>query len=134
MERAGSVLALSWRVADPALWENSAFGCGLTGGTVPRAKLFLLHGRGMTGDRMANYTAAAELTRDFGTWVVLPQAIGSEWASDPVGSNSSTDAPKAYGQDARATMLVAQRPWTAAACCRFPSRSLLRTAHDSATC
>ena len=46
----------------------------------------------MTGDRMANYTAAAELTRDFGTWVVLPQAIGSEWASDPVGSNSSTDA------------------------------------------
>ena len=53
--------------------------------------LFLLHGRGMTGDRMANYTAAAELTRDFGTWVVLPQAIGSEWASDPAGSSTTDD-------------------------------------------
>lgn len=55
--------------------------------------LFLLHGRGMTGDRMANYTAAAELVRDFGIWVILPQAAGStgQWAEDPADSGTADD-------------------------------------------
>lgn len=53
--------------------------------------LFLLHGRGMTGDRMANYTDVARLSRDFGVWVVLPQAVGSEWASDPSASTTTDD-------------------------------------------
>lgn len=57
--------------------------------------LFLLHGRGMTADRMANYTAAGELTRSFGVWVFLPQSSGSagEWANDP----SVTGAPDDVG-------------------------------------
>lgn len=47
--------------------------------------LFLLHGRGMTGDRMANYTTAGRLARDYGAWVILPNAAGSngEWSNDP---------------------------------------------------
>ena len=53
--------------------------------------LFMLHGRGMTGDRMANYTDVARLTRDFGVWVVLPQAAGSEWANDPAASTTTDD-------------------------------------------
>ncbi len=55
--------------------------------------LFLLHGRGMTADRMANYTAAGELTRSFGVWVFLPQSTGGEWANDP----SVTSAPDDVG-------------------------------------
>eukprot|EP00456_Euglypha_rotunda_P024621 TRINITY_DN2009_c0_g1_i10.p2 TRINITY_DN2009_c0_g1~~TRINITY_DN2009_c0_g1_i10.p2 ORF type:complete len:180 (+),score=49.91 TRINITY_DN2009_c0_g1_i10:69-608(+) len=50
--------------------------------------LVMLHYNGGTGESMAYLTEVQELVRDYGIWVMLPDAISGSWHDDP--SDTST--------------------------------------------
>src|SRR5690242_5669665 len=52
-------------------------------GTTKAPLLVLLHYRGGDGEAMNYLTEASRLARDFGVWVVLPDARGHNWNHDP---------------------------------------------------
>lgn len=54
--------------------------------------LVMLHYRGGDAEGMAYLTSVSELVRDYGIWVVLPQAqSGKDWNNDPASDNGVDD-------------------------------------------
>lgn len=46
--------------------------------------IVLLHYRGGNGTKMANLTEVGALVRDFGVWVILPDAVNGTWQDNPI--------------------------------------------------
>lgn len=55
--------------------------------------MIMLHPRSSTGEQMANQSMVMELVRDFGVFVILPNAVSGDWADDP----SETGRPDDMG-------------------------------------
>lgn len=86
----------------------------------PVPLMVILHPRNSTGEQVANQSMVMELVRDFGIFVILPNAVGGDWADDPSESGSGTgraddmgyitslinDAAKRFPVDARKVYMV----------------------------
>ena len=53
--------------------------------------LVMLHYRGGTPTRMADYTDASQFVLQHGAWVILPQGIDGSWSDDPKRDAGRTD-------------------------------------------
>jgi len=49
----------------------------------PAPAVVLLHYHGGTRSDIANMTHIADLARDFGAWIIIPEAINQKWNDDP---------------------------------------------------
>ncbi|MGQ0621123.1 MAG: alpha/beta hydrolase family esterase [Panacagrimonas sp.] len=57
----------------------------------PVPLMVILHPRGSTGEQVANQSMVMELVRDFGIFVILPNAVGGDWADDPSETGRADD-------------------------------------------
>lgn len=51
----------------------------------------MLHPRTSSSEQMANLTMVMELVRDYGIFVILPDAVGGDWADDPAETGRPND-------------------------------------------
>lgn len=54
--------------------------------------LVMLHYGAGTSERMASLTRAAQLAKQYGVWVILPEAVHRRWAESPFSLNVNDDA------------------------------------------
>lgn len=59
--------------------------------TTPAPAVVLLHYHGGTRSDIANMTRIAELARDFGAWIIVPEANNRKWNDDPAALQQTHD-------------------------------------------